>query len=129
MDGVFPSARRPTARGRRGDGQFPLSRTGRFFSQHERAVGSVVNFEIEGGGEKVREAGEVIGAETAADAERCEGRIGEDDALAGTALEFEDELSERRAAEAQQWRLPGESAGNFVGGGGGDDDGGRERCG
>lgn len=87
------------------------------------------DFEIEGGGEEVREAGKVVGTEAAADAERREGRIGEDDALAGTALEFEDELSERRAAEAQQWRLPGEGEGDVVGGCGGHDDGGRERCG
>ena len=129
MDENFPSARRPTARGRRSDWRFPLSRSGRFFSQHQRVVGRMFDFEIEGGGEKVGEARKVVGAETAADAERREGRIGEDDALAGTALEFEDELSERRAAETQQRGLPGESAGDVVGGCGGHDDGGRERCG
>ena len=129
MDEVFPSARRPTARGRRGDRAIPLSRSGRFFAEHERVVGRMFDFEIEGGGEKVGEARKVVGAETAADAERREGRIGEDDALAGTALEFEDELSERRAAEAQQRRLPGEGAGDVVGGCGGHDDGRRERCG
>ena len=129
MDENFPSARKPTARGRRGDRQFPLSRTRRFFSQHERAVGSVVDVEIEGGGEQVREAGEVIGAETAADAERSEGRIGEDDALARAALELDGEFGERLAAETQQRRLPGEGAGDVVGGCGGHDDGGCERCG
>ena len=75
----------------------------------------------------MREAGEVVGAEAAADAERRGGGIGEDDALAGAALKFENEFGERRAAEAQQRRLPGEGARNFFGGGGGYDDGGGGR--
>ena len=88
----------------------------------------MVDCEIEGGGEQVGEAGEIVGAETAADAERSEGRIGEDDALARAALELDGEFGERLAAEAQQRGLPGEGAGNFLGGGGGDDDrgGGRD---
>ena len=59
------------------------------------------DFEIEGGGEKVGEARKVVGAETAADAERRVRGIGEDDALAGAAFELERELGERLAAEAQ----------------------------
>ena len=43
-------------------------------------------------------------------------------------MEFEDELGERLAAEAQERGLPGEGAGDFLGAGGGDDDGGRGRC-
>ena len=89
----------------------------------------MVNFEIEGGREGLGKTREVVGAETSADAERREGGIGEDDALAGAALKLEDEFSERRSAEAQQGSLPGESAGDVVGGCGGHDDGGRERCG
>ena len=76
----------------------------------------------------MREAGKVVGTEAAADAERRKGGIGEDDALAGAALEFEDEFGERLAAEAQERGLPGEGAGNFVGRSGGDDDGGGGRC-
>ena len=86
------------------------------------AVGRVVDFEVEGGGEEMGKSFKVVCTETAADAERREGGIGEDDALAGAALEFEDEFGERRAAEAQERGLPGEGAGNFVGGGGGHDD-------
>lgn len=95
-----------------------------FFSQHERANGRVLDIEINGGGEEVGEAGEVVGAETAADAERGEPGIGEEDALAGAALEFEYEFGQGRAAEAQQRGLPREGAGDFFGGGGGDNDGG-----
>ena len=125
MDENFPLARRPTARGRRGDRRFPLSGFQLFFPQHQSAVGRVVDFEVEGGGEQLGEAFEVVSAETAADAERGEGGIGEDDALAGAALEFEDEFGEGRAAEAQERGLPREGAGDFVGGGRRDDDGAR----
>ena len=83
-----------------------------FFLPDKGPVGGAVDVEIEGRGEQVGAAGEVGGAEAAADAERREGGIGEDDALAGAALKFENEFGERRAAEAQQRRLPGEGAGN-----------------
>ena len=75
------------------------------------------------------EARKVVSAETAAHAERSEGGIGEDDALSGAALKFEDEFGERLAAEAQERGLPSEGAGNFVGGGGGHDDRGSDRLG
>ena len=80
----------------------------------------MVDFEIEGGGEQVREAGEVVGAETAADAERREGGIGEGELEGIVAVELGDHFRQGCGGKLEEARLPREGARDL---GGGDGDG------
>ena len=77
MDEVFPAAVRPGARGRRGERAIPLPQVRLFFPQDERAVGGVLDAEVEGVGQQVDKALGVVGAEAAADAQLGERRIGD----------------------------------------------------